>query len=347
MQPVFQRGKGSQLLAYCYYNRLFKNRRMVFMKFTITFVFLASRSCRFIKGLLYEFQEVMDGSEKAATLNLGRNLMKLDPPRVMGILNVTPDSFYSDSRCMTEEGLLSRVEQMVEERVDIVDVGACSTRPGSETVSEEEEWKRLSLALDLIRKRWPLLPVSVDTFRAAIAARSVEEYGVSMINDISGGELDGAMFKTIARLNVPYVLMHLKGIPQTMQDQPHYDDLVLEMMHYFNVRVNRLIELGVNDIILDPGFGFGKTIEHNYELLRRLSEFDVFGLPLLVGVSRKSMIYKPLKSTPEESLIGTAVLNTLALLNGAAILRVHDVKEAKECIQLVTLYKSARYADNA
>jgi dihydropteroate synthase len=289
----------------------------------------------------------MDGTEKVATLNLGGNLMELDPPKVMGILNVTPDSFYANSRYMSEEGLVSRLEQMVAEGVDIVDVGGCSTRPGSETVSEDEEWRRLKLALDIIRKRWPSLPVSVDTFRAKIAERAVEEYEVGMINDISGGELDGAMFNTMARLNVPYVLMHLKGTPQTMQDQPHYDDLVLEMMHYFNVRVNRLKSLGVNDIIIDPGFGFGKTVAHNYELLRRLSELDVFGLPLLVGVSRKSMIYKPLKSKPEQSLNGTTVLNTLALLNGAAILRVHDVKEAKECIQLVGLYKAARYADYA
>lgn len=267
--------------------------------------------------------------------------MDLRVPKVMGILNVTPDSFFSSSRYMSEEGILHRAEQIIDDGADILDVGACSTRPGIELVSEEEELLRLRLALHLIRKRWPNMPVSVDTFRAKVAEVVVTEFGVDMINDISGGDLDPDMFKTVARLQVPYILMHMQGTPGTMQQNPHYDDLLTEICLFFSKRVEALRSLGMNDIILDPGFGFGKSLEHNYELLRRLDEFELFGLPLLVGLSRKSMIYKNLGTNPEQSLNGTSILNTLALAGGANILRVHDIKEALECVKLVQTCKTS------
>jgi len=267
--------------------------------------------------------------------------MDLGVPKVMGILNVTPDSFFSSSRYMSEEGILRRVGEILDEGADILDVGACSTRPGIELVSEEEELLRLRLALHLIRKRWPGIAVSVDTFRSSIARVVVSEYGADIINDISGGEMDPEMFATVAELKVPYILMHMKGTPATMQKEPKYDDLFRDICLYFSERVQKLRALSVNDIILDPGFGFGKTIDHNYELLRRLHDFDFFELPLLVGISRKSMIFKSLNLTSEQSLNGTTVLNTLALSGGASILRVHDVKEASECVRLVQTYKTS------
>lgn len=268
--------------------------------------------------------------------------MDLSTPKVMGILNVTPDSFFSSSRYMSEEGILRRVDQMIEDGADIIDVGACSTKPGIEVVQEDEELLRLKLALHLIRKRWPDIPVSVDTFRSRISSFVVNEYGVDIINDISGGDMDPDMFKTVAELNVPYILMHMKGSsPATMQKNPQYGDMMQEIISYFAERVQKLRELGVNDIILDPGFGFGKTIDNNFELLRRLPDFHFFNLPILVGISRKSMIYKLMNITPEQSLNGTSVLNALALMGGAHILRVHDVKEAKECVQLVQTFKTA------
>jgi dihydropteroate synthase len=267
--------------------------------------------------------------------------MDLSVPKVMGILNVTPDSFFSRSRYMSEKGILLRVGQIVDEGADILDVGACSTRPGIELVSEQEELVRLRLALHLIRKRWPDLPISVDTFRAKVAAIVVEEYGIDIINDISGGDMDPEMFATVARLKVPYILMHIQGTPSNMQVNPKYDDMMTEICQYFSKRVADLRALGVNDIILDPGYGFGKTIENNFELLRRLQDFELFDLPILVGVSRKSMIYKYLGTSPEQSLNGTSVLNTMALLGGADFIRVHDVKEAVECVKLVQIYKTA------
>lgn len=267
--------------------------------------------------------------------------MSLATPKVMGILNVTPDSFFSTSRYMSEEGILRRAGEMIDEGVDIIDVGGCSTRPGIDLVSEEEELLRIRLALHLIRKRWPDIPLSIDTFRASVAASAVSEYGVDIINDVSGGTMDKAMFSTVAALKVPYILMHMKGTPTTMQKHPHYDDLMVEIARYFSQKIQQLRQLGVNDIILDPGFGFGKTVEHIYELLRRLTDFQVFDVPLLVGVSRKSMIYKPLNKTPDESLQGTIVLNTLALSKGAHILRVHDVAAARECVQLVQTCQNA------
>jgi dihydropteroate synthase len=283
----------------------------------------------------------MDLTNKSFTLNINGRLMDLDTPKVMGILNVTPDSFFSSSRYMSEEGILYKVAQMIDEGVDIIDVGGCSTRPGIELVSEEEELLRVRLALHLIRKRWPDIPVSVDTFRSKIAASAVNEYGANIINDISGGEMDSDMFVTMAQLKVPYILMHMQGTPLTMQQNPHYDHLMKAIFLYFSEKIQQLRKLGVNDIILDPGFGFGKTLDHNFEILRRLSDFKIFELPLLVGVSRKSMIYKSLNVTPEHGLNGTSVLNTMALIEGAHIIRVHDVKEAKECVQLVQFSKTA------
>jgi dihydropteroate synthase len=259
----------------------------------------------------------------------------------MGILNVTPDSFFSSSRYMSEEGILHRAGQLIDDGADILDVGACSTRPGIELVSEEEELLRLRLAMHLIRKRWPDMPVSIDTFRAKVAEAMVTEYGADMINDISGGDLDPEMFRTVARLKVPYILMHMQGTPGTMQQNPHYDDLMTEICQFFSKRIDALRSLGMNDLILDPGFGFGKSLDHNYELLRRLSEFELFGLPMLVGLSRKSMIYKNLGTNPEQSLNGTSVLNALALAGGAHILRVHDVREALECVKLVQTCKTS------
>jgi dihydropteroate synthase len=284
----------------------------------------------------------MHQPDKNYFININGRLMDLSTPKVMGILNVTPDSFFSSSRYMSEEGILRRVDQMIEDGADIIDVGACSTKPGIEVVQEDEELLRLKLALHLIRKRWPDIPVSVDTFRSRISSFVVNEYGVDIINDISGGDMDPDMFKTVAELNVPYILMHMKGSsPATMQKNPQYVDMMQEIISYFAERVQKLRELGVNDIILDPGFGFGKTIDNNFELLRRLPDFHFFNLPVLVGISRKSMIYKLMNITPEQSLNGTSVLNALALMGGAHILRVHDVKEAKECVQLVQTFKTA------
>ena len=269
------------------------------------------------------------------TINVGGKLMDLSEPQVMGILNVTPDSFYSASRKNTDQEIAGRVQTILAEGGSMIDIGAYSSRPGADDVSAEEEMNRLRGGLKILRDIAPDAVVSVDTFRADVAKMCVEEYGVQIINDISGGELDEHMFSTVAELGVPYILMHMKGDPQTMQNGPHYDDLLSEMLRYFGSKVQQLHELGVKDIILDPGFGFAKTLEHNYELMNRMQDLQVLGLPMLVGVSRKSMIYRLLGTSPEEALNGTSVLNTLALLKGASILRVHDVKEAVEVVQIV------------
>ena len=270
------------------------------------------------------------------TLNLGGELVSLSRPLVMGILNVTPDSFYSGNRTQDKEEIANRVNTIVSEGADIIDIGAYSSRPNAEDISPEVEMKRLSTGLDIVRKLYPEAKVSVDTFRADIASRCVKEYGVQMINDISGGTLDNRMFETVGELKVAYVLMHMRGTPQTMMQQTRYEQIIPEMLYYFAERIARLESLGVNDIVIDPGFGFGKTLDDNYQLMNRLDEFARIGLPLLVGISRKSMIYKLLDKTPEESLNGTSVLNTLALLGGADILRVHDVKEAVETVKIVS-----------
>ena len=275
-------------------------------------------------------------------INVNGRLMDLSEPQVMGILNVTPDSFYAGSRMETEKDIINRVHQMTCEGASIVDIGAYSSRPDAEHISAEEEMDRLRTGLDLVRKHQPEAVVSVDTFRADVAKMCVEEYGVAIINDISAGHMDPAMFETIAKLSVPYIMMHMQGTPQDMQMNLHYDNLLKEVFLYFAERVQKLRDLGVKDIIIDPGFGFGKTLEHNYELMNHLDEFRLFELPLLVGISRKSMIYKLLGTTPEEALNGTTVLNTLALMKGANILRVHDVKAAKEAVTLVEKMKSCQ-----
>jgi len=276
------------------------------------------------------------------SINVNGKLMVLSEPQVMGILNVTPDSFYAGSRAGTEQDIIHRLHQILDEGASIVDVGAYSSRPGAHEVSIEEEMKRLRIGLELVRKHRPEAIVSVDTFRADVAKMCVEEYGAAIINDISAGQMDKEMFATIARLGIPYIIMHMKGTPQDMQTNPQYDLFLKEIFYYFSEKVQQLRDLGVKDIIIDPGFGFGKTLEHNYELMNHLDEFSLFELPLLVGVSRKSMIYKLLDITPQEALNGTTALNTIALLKGADILRVHDVKEAIESVRIVGKMKSCQ-----
>ena len=268
------------------------------------------------------------------TINVNGRLLDLSLPRVMGIMNLTPDSFFADSRRQTEEQVAVRVRQILAEGGDIIDVGAYSTRPGAAEVSVDEEKERLRKGLAILRQEAPDAIVSVDTFRAEVAKMCVEEFGVAMINDISGGDMDDGMFDYVARARVPYIITHMQGTPQTMQQLPHYDNLLKEIMLSFAQKVERLHQLKVNDVILDPGFGFGKTADHNFELLAQLDAFAIFELPLLVGVSRKSMIYQTLGVSPQEALNGTTVLHTLALSKGANILRVHDVKEAVEAIKL-------------
>lgn len=270
------------------------------------------------------------------TINVKGRLIDMCEPQVMGILNVTPDSFYSGSRKQTEEEIHSRVEQIVKEGGQMIDIGAYSSRPGADDVSAAEEMERLRRGMSILRDVAPDIPVSVDTFRADVAKMSVEELGVDIINDISGGELDKEMFATVAKLGVPYILMHMKGTPQTMQQAPHYDDLMKEILLYFAEKVQQLRDLGQKDIILDPGFGFAKTLEHNYQLMNHMDELKIFELPVLSGISRKSMIYKLLGGTPQDALNGTSVLNTISLLKGANILRVHDVKEAVEVVKIVS-----------
>lgn len=272
------------------------------------------------------------------SINVRGRLFDLSQPQVMGILNVTPDSFYSGSRMQTDAQIAARAEQIVEEGGTMIDLGAYSSRPGAADVSPEEELSRLSRALGIVRGLFPDVVVSVDTFRAEVARRCVEDYGADIINDISGGTLDEDMFPTVASLNVPYILMHMRGTPQTMQQQTDYKDVTAEVLRYFGEKVDRLHAMGVCDIILDPGYGFAKTLEQNYQLLSRQRVFEVLDLPVLVGVSRKSMICKVLGCTPEEALNGTSVLHALALQQGTHILRVHDVKEAVETIKLVGMF---------
>ena len=271
---------------------------------------------------------------KHQTLNIKGELISLEEPLVMGILNVTPDSFYEGSRKQTETDIRNRIEEILREGGDIIDVGGYSSRPDAQEVSPEEEMERLCLALRILRDEYPKAMVSVDTFRAEIARRCIEEYGAAIINDISGGELDAEMFPTIAALHIPYIIMHMRGTPKTMQQHCDYQNLTADILLYFSKKIEQLHLMGVNDVIIDPGFGFSKTLEQNYELMRHLADFSLFEKPLLVGISRKSMIYKLLGGTPAESLNGTTVLNTYALLNGANILRVHDVKAAVEAVRI-------------
>lgn len=276
------------------------------------------------------------------TLNLGGSLMNLGEPQVMGILNVTPDSFYEKSRTFDEDAILRRAKQISGEGGSIIDIGAYSTRPGSADVDESEEMSRLRRALSVVRKAVPGMPVSIDTFRADVAKMCVEEYGAEIINDVSGGEGDKRMFSTVARLGVPYILMHIGGSIDNMHsDAPltsHADAEVPYMqsvVSFLTERINWLHALGAKDIIIDPGYGFGKSLQQNYELLNRLEDLKVWQLPLLVGVSRKSMIYKLLDTDSSQALNGTTVCNTIALMKGASILRVHDVRAAVEAVKIV------------
>lgn len=274
------------------------------------------------------------------SLHIKGSLISLQSPLIMGILNITPDSFYAGSRKQTEKEIHERIETILDEGGQMIDLGGYSSRPDAVDVPPEEEMSRLAFALQIIQTHYPDAVVSIDTFRAEVARRCVEEYGAAVINDISGGELDPDMFRVVAGLQVPYILMHMRGTPQTMQQYTEYDNLVVDIRKYFADKVYQLQLLGVNDIILDPGFGFSKTLDQNYQLMHHLQAFDIFNLPLLVGISRKGMIYKLLETTPAESLNGTTILNTIALLNGADILRVHDVKQAVEAVRLVNKYKN-------
>ena len=273
------------------------------------------------------------------TLSIGGKIVDFSQPKVMGILNLTPDSFFEGSRFQTEKELLLAAEKMLNEGADFLDLGAYSSRPGAIDISAEEEEKRLIPSLQQLVKIFPEALISVDTFRSNIAEKAIEN-GAHLINDISGGNRDPELFKTIGRLKVPYILMHIKGTPQNMASQNQYENMISEMCDYFSEKIESLKKAGVDDIILDPGFGFAKNIEQNFELLKHLKSFEILGLPIMVGLSRKSMIWKSLNISPEQSLNGTTVLNTLALQYGASILRVHDVKEAKECIQLSAFLNS-------
>jgi len=267
-------------------------------------------------------------------INCKGKLIDLNRPKIMGILNVTPDSFYDGGQYTSEKDILLKVEKMLKDGATFIDVGAYSSRPNAKDVSTEQELYRSLKAINLIIKKFPEALISVDTFRSKVAQEAIDA-GACMINDISGGSLDDNMFQTVAKLQVPYILMHMQGTPQDMQSNPHYDDIIFEIRAYFSEKINQLQKLGVNDIILDVGFGFGKTIEHNYELLKNLDLFKIFDLPLLAGLSRKSMLYKVLDTDAKKALNATSVANTIALQNGASIIRVHDVKEAFEAIQIV------------
>ena len=269
------------------------------------------------------------------SVNCRGRLLQFDPALIMGILNITPDSFYAGSRNTDSGKIREKAAEMIEQGASILDVGAYSSRPGAEDISEKEELSRLEKALSAIRDSCPRALVSVDTFRSQVARRVVEDFGVDMINDISGGDLDSKMFPTIADLQVPYIIMHMKGSPSNMQKHAIYTDVLKEIIAYFSDKINRLNRLGVNDIIIDPGFGFAKTIGHNFEILRQLEAFHIFDQPLMAGISRKSMIQKTLDCSSADALNGTTVLHTIALMKGANILRVHDIREAREAVLLV------------
>jgi dihydropteroate synthase len=271
------------------------------------------------------------------TLNIRGKLMVLDTPKVMGILNVTPDSFYDGGKLKTNKDILLQAEKMIAEGVHIIDVGGMSTKPNSEEISETEELNRVVPVIQLLQQHFPETTLSLDTYRAQVAKAGLEE-GISIINDISAGSFDAEMFATVAAFNAPYIMMHIQGTPQTMQQNPHYDNVVQEVLQYFIQKIEAVHQAGIKDIIIDPGFGFGKTLAHNYTLLKYLNDFSILRKPILAGMSRKSMICKLLNVKPNEALNGTIALNTIALLNGAAILRVHDVKEAKEVIKIAEFY---------
>ena len=266
------------------------------------------------------------------------NLIDFSTPQVMGILNITTDSFFDGGKYLTKKEIISQIQKIKKEGAQIIDVGASSSRPGSTPVSEKLELERLLPTIELIKENCTDIKISIDTFRSGVAKSCIEN-GANIINDISAGEFDKKMFETVANHNIPYIMMHMKGDSLTMQNNPTYNNVVEEIMLFFQTKINKLNEMDFNQIIIDPGFGFGKTIEHNYEILKNLKQFKKFKLPVLVGASRKSMIYKLLNGTAKQALNGTSVVNTFSLLNGASILRVHDVKEAVECVKIVDLIK--------
>ena len=268
------------------------------------------------------------------TINCAGKLIDLSIPKIMGILNITPDSFYDGGRYNSDKKILDHVEKMVIDGATFIDIGAYSSRPGGVDIDENEELKRIIPAIELVNKKFPEIIISIDTFRSKIAEACLNS-GAAIINDISASQLDEKMMETISKYNVPYIIMHMKGNPQNMMDKTNYDDMLQEMIKYFSKKINQAMSYKINDIIIDPGFGFAKNIKQNYDLLNHLDLLKILDKPIMVGISRKSMIYKSLDSTPEEALNGTTVLNTVALIKGASILRVHDVKEANECIKLI------------
>jgi|APGre2960657505_1045072.scaffolds.fasta_scaffold08602_3 dihydropteroate synthase len=277
--------------------------------------------------------------KKTIEYSCNGKIIKFNKPLIMSIVNITPDSFYDGGKYDSESDVLKDVEEKINSGANIIDIGASSTRPNSDEITEKEEWKRLKDVLISVRANFPDILLSVDTYRASVAKKSAE-HGIDIINDISGGNLDSLMFKTVADLNIPYILMHIQGKPKTMQNNPKYLNVVEEVKKDFESKITQLINLGFNKIILDPGFGFGKSLENNYQLLKSLNIFSSFNYPILAGVSRKSMINRVIGTNPVTALNGTTVLNTIALQNGASILRVHDAFEAKQAIELVEFYKS-------
>lgn len=272
------------------------------------------------------------------TLNIKGSIRLIERPQIMGIVNATPDSFFPGSRTLSRESIIERTRSMIDQGADMIDIGAYSSRPGAADVSETEELRRLETALEAIRSVNPDIPVSVDTFRANVARTAISSLGADIVNDISGGSLDADMLETVASLKCPYILMHMRGTPSTMQTLTDYDDVTADVIKEISIILSRLEALGVSDIIVDPGFGFAKTVEQNYELMRNLETMEnLLGLPLLVGISRKSMLTRPLGIKPDEALNATTVMNVIALSKGASILRVHDVKEARQALVLTGL----------
>ncbi|MCF6347157.1 MAG: dihydropteroate synthase [Flavobacteriaceae bacterium] len=272
-------------------------------------------------------------------INCKGNLIDLSSPKVMGILNITPDSFYDGGKFNSDKDILNQTEKMLSEGATFIDVGAYSSRPSAQHISEEEELKRITPVIELLSKKFPDILISIDTFRSNVVKECINN-GACMINDISAGSMDDNMFSTIAKLQVPYIMMHMQGTPQNMQNNPTYEDIVHEIILYFSNKISQLRVLGINDIIIDVGFGFGKTLEQNYKLLNELALFKNLDLPILTGISRKSMLYKLLDTTPDRTLNATTITNTIALLNGTTILRVHDVKEANEAIKITQFLRS-------
>lgn len=285
--------------------------------------------------LKYKVQNLITQLRLTMTINCLGKLIDLTSPKVMGILNVTPNSFYDGGKHSDDESVLFQVEKMLSEGATFIDIGAYSSKPSAEFVSEEEEISRLIPVIQLVLKHFPATLISVDTFRAKVAKAAIEK-GACIINDISAGSLDAAMMDTVAKLHVPYIMMHMKGNPQTMQSMANYENITKEMLFYFSEKVAQARSLGISDLLIDPGFGFAKTKDQNFDVMNNLELFQMLELPILVGVSRKSMIYKTLETSPEFALNGTTVLNTIALQKGANILRVHDVREAMETIKLVS-----------